>query len=239
MTVTVATQQQIFAWQLWQDGQRSPAMNMAVDEALLSLCGADQAPLVRTYGWDRPSWSIGCFQSWQAAPECGCFVRRPTGGGVVDHRHDYTYTVVLPGAHPVCALSAEESYAYINAAVVEALRALSFDARFTDACIADRVDRRTMVCFSNPTKYDVVYGGRKVAGAAQRRRRAGILHQGSIELSALGVVERRSVDRALSAGLEGVFGAPPGEFDRVDQALALADSLCAEVYDQESWNYRR
>ena len=36
-------------------------------------------------------------------------------------------------------------------------------------------------CFANPVHADVVIDGRKVAGAAQRRTRRGLLQQGSIQ----------------------------------------------------------
>ena len=38
-------------------------------------------------------------------------------------------------------------------------------------------------CMAKPTIYDVVYQGRKIAGAAQRRRKNGYLHQGTISLA--------------------------------------------------------
>ncbi len=37
-------------------------------------------------------------------------------------------------------------------------------------------------CMAKPTKYDVMWEGRKVAGAAQRKTKKGFLHQGSIAL---------------------------------------------------------
>lgn len=40
-------------------------------------------------------------------------------------------------------------------------------------------------CMARPTQYDVVYKGMKIAGSAQRRRKQGYLHQGTISLGAL------------------------------------------------------
>jgi len=39
------------------------------------------------------------------------------------------------------------------------------------------------LCFANPVRADVMIDSRKIAGAAQRRTRAGLLHQGSIQLA--------------------------------------------------------
>ena len=47
-------------WLLWQDGDRHPALNMSIDELLLErseILGG--RILLRIYGWDRPSISIG------------------------------------------------------------------------------------------------------------------------------------------------------------------------------------
>ena len=49
-------------------------------------------------------------------------------------------------------------------------------------------------CLAKPTKYDVIFSGRKVGGAAQRRTKEGFLHQGSITL---GMVSRNFLEDVL------------------------------------------
>ena len=96
-------------------------MNMAVDEVLL-LQVADM-PVLRLYDWDRPAVSIGYFQHFAAAPENGrSVVRRPTGGGIVFHEHDLTFTLVIPKGHPITALSRTESYRLVNGAPIKTVR---------------------------------------------------------------------------------------------------------------------
>ena len=75
---------------------RSAAMNMAIDEALLEL--ADH-PCIRFYRWDHPALSFGYFGSLRTsahAEKDRDIVRRWTGGGIVLHDTDLTYSVVIP-----------------------------------------------------------------------------------------------------------------------------------------------
>src|SRR5580692_3099009 len=98
-------------WRLLLHGPDSPARNMAVDEALLREV---REPVLRLYEWSVPAVSLGYFQSASLAPEDRPFVRRYTGGGLVDHARDITYTLVLPRAHPWMEFPAPESYAHIH-----------------------------------------------------------------------------------------------------------------------------
>jgi lipoate-protein ligase A len=143
---------------------------------------------VRFYGWDRPSETIGYVQKPEAVPESGEYevLKRPTGGGIVYHDNEFTYSVIVPAAHWISELDRIESYHVIHRAIVRALARIGLACLLSDTKDTTS-DRATMRCFTTPTKYDVLAltgGGapRKVAGAAQRRTREGILHQGSISL---------------------------------------------------------
>lgn len=213
-------------------------MNMALDEAVL-LNLADAFPVVRFYEWDRPSFSIGCFQNADAAPADFTFVRRPTGGGVVDHRHDFTYTVIIPVNHPISLLSREASYAAVNKGIIQALEALNVRAELTRQEIPDHVDRRKMVCFTNPTKYDVVLGETKVAGAAQRRRKDGILHQGSINLSPLPGINRNDLRGKMEQAFRHLFEGAARPFILTPKIRHHAESLVELVYGRDDWNIEK
>jgi lipoate-protein ligase A len=147
---------------------------MAVDEALLRRV---TAPVLRLYSWDRPAVSIGYFQSPDVVPPGREFVRRFTGGGLVDHAGDRTYTLVLPREHPLGLAGASSSYCSIHRALVRALEAAGVAATLT----SEDLPGVEGVCFRKPVRHDVLdAGGVKLAGAAQRRTREGVLHQGSI-----------------------------------------------------------
>src|ERR1035441_1732330 len=162
-------------WRLLVHGPASPARNMAVDEALLREV---REPVLRIYEWNVPAVSLGYFQPAALAKGGRPFVRRYTGGGLVDHAQDVTYTLVLPRAHPWMELSAPESYRHVHRGVQAALAACGIESDLTPAAHAIESD----ACFAKPVRFDIVAAERKLSGAAQRRTREGLLHQGSILL---------------------------------------------------------
>ncbi|MBA2743407.1 MAG: hypothetical protein H0U43_03715 [Chthoniobacterales bacterium] len=166
---------------VYHDGEpRSAAMNMAVDEALLEFA---RVPALRFYRWRRPSVSFGYFGEFatiaheQSTRE---LVRRWTGGGIVFHGDDLTYSIVLPAAEAKAFGSSRAVYAKIHNAICIALAGAVNVELATVA--APKVSE---ACFANPVEADVIANGRKIAGAAQRRARAGLLHQGSIQHESL------------------------------------------------------
>ncbi len=226
-------------WDLWLDEARSPALNMAIDDLLLQTAAERGRPLVRLYQWDRACVSFGCLQDWQAVAAAPAAVRRPTGGGVVDHAADVTYSAAVAAGHWLLRLEREDSYACFNRAVVRGLATLGLTAQLTGDRIPAAVDRRTMACFTHPTRYDVMLGPVKVAGAAQRRRREGLLHQGSILLTPLGGATREQVAEALLAALAAELAADLRPFQPDDAWLAQARALAADLYATPAWNRRR
>ena len=217
-------------WHLWNDAVRDPALNMALDEALLRTAGERGRPLLRVYRWSAPAVSIGFFQRFSPELAPGRpVVRRPTGGGLVDHARDATYTVVAPPGHALYRMPTAESYRVIHEAVVVALQRIGVAARLAPCCAPER----SGVCFAAPVKFDVVAGGHKVAGAAQRRLKRGLLHQGSILLPATATLNgelRVGFEKALGAAFES-YEPPPG-------LLALAEKLRAEKYATTAWTER-
>ncbi len=230
---------------VWRDGEpRAAAVNMAVDELLLQgLDGSrpDAAtPILRFYDWRRPAVSIGYFQRWQdtvAPPEAEelDWVRRWTGGGKVDHRVDITYTLLVPREHPFTLISPRANYRWVHDCVVEALQAVGEKALLTQAgeAFAPR-GGDSPNCFDSPVPFDVVDDeGGKLAGAAQRRTRRGLLHQGSVMESGIGAQRERwqTVLTGLLSGERGVARdwAPAAE------VLAEAETLGREKYASEDW----
>ena len=144
------------------------------------------------------------------------FVRRYTGGGLVDHAHDITYTIVLPRAHPWMELSAPDSYCQIHRGVQSVLEACGIVSELTPAAQAVESE----ACFQKAVRYDIVAGPSKLSGAAQRRTREGMLHQGSILLPdpALNPTVRRAFADFFPGHLELDF--VPGELTPAEAARA-------------------
>jgi lipoate-protein ligase A len=168
---------------------RSAALNMAIDEALLENA---TGPTIRFYRWDHPALSFGYFGKvadvTNHVPERD-LVRRWTGGGIVFHGDDLTYSIVIPAADPALSESATSIYEKIHNAIRAAFAANGQRADLAEG--RDAALRRprtapravpTNNCFANPVRADVMLNGHKVAGAAQRRTRRGLLQQGSIQV---------------------------------------------------------
>ncbi len=219
-------------WRLLIHGAALPARNMAIDEALLREV---REPVLRLYEWAVPAVSLGYFQPAALAGD-RLFVRRYTGGGLVDHVRDVTYTIVLPRAHAWLELSAPESYRLIHEGVQAALAACGVAGELAPAAHAIESD----ACFQKPVKFDLVArdgDAGKLSGAAQRRTREGLLHQGSILLPdpARNAALRAAFAEAFAARL-GLLLAP-GEATAAESARAVA--LDRERYATEAWNHSR
>lgn len=198
-------------WLFWDDIEYPPQKNMDIDAELLqNASDLGGVPLIRFYGWDRPSVTIGYVQKEEIVPDRKKYtvVRRPTGGGVVYHDRDFTYTIVVPAEHWIANLDRVESYRVFHKAVVRAFATFGLKGLLVDTEQA-KADRATMQCFVTPTKYDVLCelpNGKsaKFAGSAQRRTKNGILHQGSIILDAANG-DRRKLAIALKKAFEEEF----------------------------------
>jgi lipoate-protein ligase A len=203
---------------------------MAIDEALLREI---QEPVLRIYAWSEPAVSLGYFQPAALVPEERSFVRRYTGGGLVDHARDVTYTLVLPRAHPWMELSAPDSYCLIHRGVQAAIAACGIESEIAPAASAAESD----ACFQKPVRFDVIAGGHKLGGAAQRRTREGLLHQGSILLPdpARNNDLRRLFANAFATRLELTMA--PCELTAEETARAA--DLEHERYAADAWNRMR
>jgi lipoyl(octanoyl) transferase len=210
---------------------RSAAMNMAIDEALLESAAA---PSIRFYRWESPALSFGYFGRFADVADKASerdLVRRWTGGGIVFHGEDLTYSVVIPANDPVFAESPMSIYENVHRALRKALVANGERAEL--ALVAGVVDAGTAIvdrgfnCFANAVRSDVTIDGRKVAGAAQRRTRAGLLQQGSVQYVDLGNgLEERFV-QALSANCS--------ERKIADEVLKRGTELAEQKYETDAW----
>ena len=199
-------------------------MQMAVDEALLRH--APRAAL-RFYRWTRPQLTFGYFGSYcevrkkhPALPA----TRRWTGGGIVLHGGDLTFSLALPAGHPAVRLKGAEFYCAIHGAIAAALGQCGIFTR-----LATVLEQQTGVeCFRAPVAGDVLSGTRKLAGGAIRRTREGILYQGSVHGPLSALQRLIKVLPELLSGSMNPRELTPGE-------RSQAGVLAAGRYGLESW----
>ena len=222
---------------------------MALDHAMLESVQAGSAPILRFYRWQTPTLSFGRNQ-----PAVGFYsragqatVRRPTGGMAVLHDREVTYGIALPAAR---LGGPRATYAAVNRALLAGLRELGVDAAIAPG--AKRSAFGTVQpCFAEAAEGEVVAGGKKLVGSAQRYERHAILQHGSILLAndqpagAISLAELlgevpaatqiATVMRAAFAKTCGICLAP-AELSRHELERA---SVLEAKYASDEWTWRR
>lgn len=212
---------------VWNDGEgRTASEHMAFDEWMLSL----QSPCLRAYRWDHAAVSVGTMASAQAAAsfaEERPWVRRWTGGGIVEHGSDLTISLALPAAALTGKLDARVIYGWIHRAAEKALRPIVSEVRAADA--RDFINGPQ--CFESPVCSDLMLGDAKVLGGALRRSRAGILYQGSLQR----VLPPDDFLPLMAANLADKCVAWHPDL----AAESAAKSLARSRYASDDWKFRR
>lgn len=212
---------------------RCAALNMALDEVLLARA---PAPLLRVYRWARPAVSFGYFERWQtvvAAHPGREIVRRWTGGGVVLHGEDWTYSLIVPRSFPFARVNAAESYHVLHEALARVIEATEAGKAVGAVELTPAAAEKTSrACFENPARHDLLVAGRKIAGGAQRRSRFGLLHQGSVQ----GIVLPPDFATRLAAALGERQGLPRQRL--CPEELEDAARLASSKYATEAWNQK-
>jgi lipoyl(octanoyl) transferase len=187
-------------------------------------------PILRFYRWRQPTVSLGYFSRWSEAnafADGRPLVRRWTGGGIVPHGSDLTYSLIVPGAVEAWKLPSRQLYQQVHQAVARSLRTIGVPAELSRAALTKVSD----ACFANPVHFDVIANGWKIAGAAHRRTSSGLLHQGSIQRGGLDSIYRAELASALADVLM---------WDQLDvTGLEQAQRLAQEKYASIAWLQRR
>jgi lipoate-protein ligase A len=167
-------------WLLLNSGPEAAAYNMAFDEALLEFAHTLGHPVLRFYGWTEPAASFGYSQKYAYVASLTLLrplVRRPTGGGLVPHHADWTYSLAFPPGHDWYQLRATESYARVHRWLQCTFARLQLETELAPVAHHEAPGQ----CFVGAEQSDLLWQGRKIAGAAQRRNRFGLLIQGSVQ----------------------------------------------------------
>lgn len=203
--------------------------NMAVDEALF----LERAPSLRFYDWKESAYSMGYFQCTKAFNPAVTLVRRITGGGIVKHGEDLTFSLVIDLQKFPVLECVKESYFFIHQGILEGFKILR---RPLDVFLSKR-ERSEKYCFNSPVPGDLMLGDVKVVGGAQRRRGSLLLHQGTIQLPLLDV-ERLAVIRAIGEGFEKLFRL---DFEEDSGILGRISSSIKDLkakYSSQVWTYK-
>ena len=224
-------------WLVLESGRSDAAFNMALDEALLEQMPRRQRPVLRFYGWTEPAASFGYFQRYtdvERATHLRPLVRRPTGGGIVPHDADWTYSLAFPPGHEWHSLKAEESYRRVHDWLRLAFAELSVETELAPFAKKSAPGR----CFAGHEKFDLLWRGKKIAGAAQRRNKLGLLIQGSVQPPPLPLA-RASWEQAMRRAGGKQFRVVWTECARDPGLDELAKGLARQKYSQIGYNQKR
>ncbi len=252
-------------WRWLESAPAHGSVQMAVDVALMDRASATGEATFRVYEWTRPTLSfgrhetvVGRFDAAELLRRGYDAVRRPTGGRVLLHDGDVTYSVTAPATGDETVRAAFARVNRLLAAGIARLGVLT-----TPAAPLRREPRPgTDACFATPSAGELVVSGRKLVASAQRRDAGAFLQHGSILLadrqsalttlsvSALGApapaatledalrrpVARTEVHAALRAALEAEVG--PVEPLSASELPATVATLAAQFADP-AWTWRR
>lgn len=176
------------AWHLELIPQRSGSFHMQTDIDLFNAFeSGNKISTLRIYSWQPKCISYGYSQKIEKeldvkkAKKLGWdIVKRPTGGGIVFHNEaEVTYSLVTELDNPKLPQGLVPAYKKISEAIVFALKMIGVEAEVKATRDEARGTNATL-CFSYPAEYEIVVGGKKIVGSAQKRGKKALLQQGSI-----------------------------------------------------------
>lgn len=225
------------SWYLLDTGKSEAAYNMAFDEAMLECAARFGKAVARFYGWTEPAASFGYFQHFADVvrlTQLRPLVRRPTGGGIVPHDNDWTYSIVIPRGHRWYTLSPIESYRRVHEWIQAAFEQLQIRTELAPSALKTGPGQ----CFAGHEQFDLLWQGRKIAGAAQRRTKTGLLVQGSVQ-SPKREIARESWQEAMHHALVQLERTAATWLPIPQELAKAARDLAACKYSLDSYNTRR
>ena len=161
---------------------------MALDEALTE--SKPEVFCLRFFRWQEPAATFGYAQRIREVvpalpPGIGShYTRRPTGGGIVPHLADLTFSCVFPAAG---MLRPADIYRRLHAAILKGLQAAGVAGRLcaTEGKNSTSGPTGAMQCFMQPVALDILAEAGKILGGAIKRSGDTVLYQGSLQLAGI------------------------------------------------------
>lgn len=205
----------LMTWEIIDTGRSSAETNMRIDGDLLESLKERKRPILHFYDWAAESLTYGHFVKPEQFLDLALaktyeieWARRPTGGGIVFHVWDFAFSILVPASDFRFSQNTLENYAFVNQTVLKAVQKV-FDPKGDLELIKEDGHANDPscqhFCMAKPTKYDVLFKGKKIIGAAQRKTKSGFLHQGTISLM---MPDRQVLEEILLPGpklLEAMF----------------------------------
>lgn len=209
--------------------------HMALDETLVRLYRGQA--FLRFYRWTPgPAITFGYAQFISevrraALSGSGPLVRRPTGGGMVRHQDDLTFSLVFTSQD-----RPQEIYRALHAQIERALG--SAVHRLTQpqppSAYAPSQQHEASMCFVRPVENDLLAAdGHKILGGALRRFGTTVLYQGSLQLP--GARENAALKRAVLDGVQAFLQVGFTPQRCAADVLESARMLARTQYETAAW----
>ncbi|HBB68348.1 MAG: hypothetical protein A2X28_08300 [Elusimicrobia bacterium GWA2_56_46] len=214
---------------------------MAADEV---LCDTLPSPhTLRFYNWSGPGVTFGYSQRIASVragigPEKAALplVRRPTGGGIVLHETDLTFSFIFhqPGVY----FEPAGTYDRLHRAITGGYARAGIGFELLNEKTADyKTENPVMNCFSRPVNLDILYNGKKVLGGALRKFGDYMLYQASFQ--APDARSNADFHRNIIAGALGTeFGLSWNNTVFSERETAKVKALALSKYGAKEWNER-
>jgi lipoate-protein ligase A len=226
-------------WRFLNTGANAGDFNMALDAAM-AQSGLCNEPTLRVFQWQPACISLGYHQNAEEIDLAKCkreqidVARRPTGGRAILHAQELTYSVIVPTTHPWFAILPLDLYRRISEAIAVSLRYLGAEVGFAPGEKL-HIDGRPlrMACFASAARNELLAGGKKIVGSAQRRFRQGALQHGSILLD--------EAHNKLPGFLTGEASARDIERRRLEEHTTTLRQVCGRIitFDEAASALRR
>ena len=214
--------------------------HMALDETLVRARHGEIT--LRLYNWaPGDAVTFGYAQSVnqvRASVQAQAFAReicrRPTGGGLVYHREDLTFSLIFPSQKRPAEIYQQFHGAMQAALVLSGISSTVFAQKLPAAAYAPSHHHTASACFTNPVENDLLQpNGQKMLGGAIRRFGDTVLYQGSLQIA-----HARQNPLCTHAIIQAVRGFLQTDFQaqRVDETLLqTARALAQTQYKTSAW----
>ncbi len=189
-------------WQLLHDGRCQAKHTMERDLDLFEALRQGKIKgALRIYNWAEPALTCGFHQKHFSIHDASLDIpvlQRPTGGGVVLHYDDITFSIcskatgVLAGSIPACS-------EVISNVFKGALQGCGIEAERKGGNYAF-----SSICFARPTPTELVIGNNKIMGLALAKKGDYLLVQGVIPLRIDKELSKRVFGEGLQYPLKGL-----------------------------------
>lgn len=157
--------------------------NMACDEVMCETMPCNY--ILRFYKWKREGITFGFSQRYNSViatiddkRKTYDITRRPTGGGIVIHENDLTFSLIFYSPEE---FNPTNTYHMLHSSIYSEYIRNGFSVSILNYKAQYDVNNPTMECFKKPVDMDIMVNDKKILGGALRKFSDYMLYQASLQ----------------------------------------------------------